>query len=288
MPDTTYQTFMTNTETGVTEEVTSGQYFTADELNRRRQAAEAAREREIRQAANSDQVQRYGHFTWFRYEYLVSDFKNLSPLQIARLFYAATCLPYNGCKLTHGNGNALTSSGLQKKLSLSDSAYRRFIKEAKEGQYMQDSGDTIAIDSALFARQPIRSWCDDGIPFIRIYHETYRYLFEHLTPRKQGTLGYLIKLIPFINAGNNIVCSNPDVENIEQINPINMQEICRVVGYTPNQASRLQKDLEGLRLPNGQAAFQYVCDRDIAVINPLLFYAGTRWDAILDEFFSST
>lgn len=284
IPD--YRVFAVN-QYGEYEEVYDGYYVSGEEEQARRERKEIARKVALREAAQNEYIQKYGHFTFFRYQPVQDNFLGCSVLEVARLFYASTMLPYQSDILTWKNGKIISVEALQKLLSVSDSTYRRFIIKMQEIEVLKIENELVHLNSDIFSRQHIRKWRGLNQSFIRIYHEAFRYLYEKLDGRQRGKLGYLIKLIPYLNIQTNIICAVPQADYINCIEPLDIQQICVLVGYSSNQASRFLKEMQQIQFEDGQPVFIYNDSDRVAKINPRLFYGGNIWEDILREFESS-
>lgn len=279
-----YIVYKLNSETGEVQEVTGGYYVSPEQAEERRRRAQEIREQQRRDAANSEHNRLYGNFTFLKYRQGEDIWSDTAPNDIAKLFYLSTFLSYNSNILKFNNGRPISLENLKEILNVSDSTCRRFLISMEQKHFIQVDGETIRISSALFARQNIRGWQGENFSFIRIYHRTYRYLYENLPIRQHSRLGYLIKLIPHLNIKRNIICSNPQESNMESIIPLVGQSICRILNYTNNQTSRLLRSLSELRLENSQPVFVYNKRLQAGVINPLLFYGGSDWNGVLQHF----
>ena len=286
MPDE-YITFRVDTGTGEAQEVTGGYYVSPEQAEQRRRRAQEIREQQLRELANSEHNRLYGSFTFLKYRQSEDIWPDTAPNDIAKLFYLSTFLSYNSNILKFSNGRLISSENLKELLRVSDSTCRRFLMNMEQKNFLQVEGETIRISSALFARQNIRRWQGENFSFIRIYHRTYKYLDGNLPIRQHSRLGYLIKLIPYLNIKKNIICSNPQEAIAESIIPLNGQSICRILNYTNNQTSRLLRDLSELRLENNQPVFVYDGELQAGIINPLLFYGGSNWNDVLQRFQTS-
>lgn len=173
-------------------------------------------------------------------------------------------------------------------LNISNKSADTFLQAVKEKGYIEIKGKNIFLKSTQFSKGKIWKWKNKDITFTRIYHNPYRFLYNHLSGRLCVKLGYLIRLIPYLHQKYNIVCRYPTEENIENIGSLDAKDICNITGYTTNQSSRFIKDLECLQLDNHQPAFIYDRINKRAIVNPTLFYAGDDQKLVLEKFKFST
>ena len=120
-----------------------------------------------------------------------------------------------------------------------------------------------------------------NIEFIRMFNEAIKELYEKSTPREHKKLALLIKLLPYINYKYNIICSNPEEENIQLINPIKMSDLCEMLGYDRTNASKLKRQLFALRVNDEKVIGIFeVEDSKAILVNPRVYYKGNQEDGL--------
>ena len=65
--------------------------------------------------------------------------------------------------------------------------------------------------------------------FSRIYVDTIQVLYEGATSRNHKNLGYIMKLLPKMNYKTNFIVHNPDEDNVFNLQPYSLIEICKKV-----------------------------------------------------------
>ena len=80
----------------------------------------------------------------------------------------------------------------------------------------------------------------------RAYVNAIRKLYDTTDIRKHKQLGYVFKLLPYINLEYNIFCKDPFVKDIKDIEPLTVADLCKLIGYNVTQSSRLLKELQTL------------------------------------------
>ena len=120
-----------------------------------------------------------------------------------------------------------------------------------------------------------------SIEVVRMFNDAIQELYKKSKPKEHKKLALLIKLLPMINLKYNIVCKNPSEENIENVEPYKMPELCELLGYEKSNASKLKRDLFKLTINDELVIgiFEKVNGKAIYV-NPLLYYKGTRLEDI--------
>lgn len=115
----------------------------------------------------------------------------------------------------------------------------------------------------------------------RVFDNTIRKLYEESKAIEHKKLGLFIKLIPYINYKFNILCFNPKEEVEELVKPMDMKDLCEIVGYTQKNSARLKRELFEIKV-NGKftiGTFETGAGSSI-VINPNIFYAGNRLEEL--------
>ncbi|MFH0334682.1 hypothetical protein ACSXEK_16245 (plasmid) [Clostridium perfringens] len=110
---------------------------------------------------------------------------------------------------------------------------------------------------------------------IRMFEEAIRELYLKSKPTEHNKLALFIKLIPYVNLKYNVICSNPEEENIEKINPLTIKAIADIAGY--KNSNRLKKELLDLTVNESLAVVITETKYGKFVhINPTVYYKGTN------------
>ena len=215
------------------------------------------------------------------------DLSDLKPQTATRLIYLATWLNYNDNCLKIGN-NAMTREQLQSLMLLEDSTFKRFLKEITEKGYLIKSGSQYCLNEANFKKGEFKA--DAPLTekrFVRVSISYVRKLYEQTPQSLHKHLGYVFKMIPYVNIKYNIICHNPLEEDESSIIPMTIGEFCDAIGYDKNQVSRLINIYDNITFEaDGQ---RYVfCGYRWApkkanmriYVNPLIFYAGNDFSRV--------
>lgn len=114
-------------------------------------------------------------------------------------------------------------------------------------------------------------------------------IYKRATPREHKQLGYLTALLPYINFEYSLLCLNPDCEYKAYLQPMTIQDICKILNYDITKASRLLTVLRKTTL-NGEYVFLTINlnNKDAFFLNPKVYYKGSTPTALkwLDELFT--
>ncbi|MGN0394923.1 MAG: hypothetical protein ACI4EF_06135 [Coprococcus sp.] len=102
------------------------------------------------------------------------------------------------------------------------------------------------------------------------------------------SLGYIFKMLPYINLEYNVLCKNPLEQNLENIEFMSLAEFCHAIDYDISQLSRLLKIYKSLTFEvktkqERFCAFVYDgLDRGSAriFINPHILYNGSSYSQV--------
>ncbi|HFD2052235.1 TPA: hypothetical protein ACF2DE_002966 [Clostridium perfringens] len=112
---------------------------------------------------------------------------------------------------------------------------------------------------------------------IRMFEESIRELYKKSKPREHNRLALFVKLIPYVNLKYNVICSNPEEENIEKINPLTIKAIADIAGY--KNSNRFKKELLDLTINDSLAiVITETKNGKFVHVNPTVYYKGTNAD----------
>lgn len=194
-----------------------------------------------------------------------------------RFIYLCTFLNYDN-KLEFGQSRGVNKlmieKDLEEVLGLSQNETIRTKKELKKHNlFLVNEDGTLTVN---------KRYCIKGSPSKRVLKESIRMmengireLYKNSNAKEHKKLGLFIELLPYINLQFNIICSNPKVEKIEDIKPLNMNEIMQIVGY--KNLYRLKRDLLDLTVNEKLVvAITETKQGKFISINPMVYYKGTR------------
>lgn len=138
----------------------------------------------------------------------------VSDTHIARVIYLATFIEYDTNRLVfYENGKAnvpFTEKDVKDILKIKDrQTYYDFKKEILDSKIMTITDDGIFMNKKYFNRGEVQH---KGY-FMRMYIDTIRQLYEQINTRQHKTLGYLFRLIPFIDYEYNIITRSPNTDD---------------------------------------------------------------------------
>lgn len=217
-------------------------------------------------------LENYGGFYFNFYKRI-----NIEGQFLFRFLYLCSYMNYNNY-LSDGR-RLITLDKVNNLLALSDTELRRTIKFLLENELIKIDDNLILINEKYCKKGKIHK--TKSIEVIRMFNEAIRELYEKALPREHKKLSLLISILPYINFRYNIICKNPNEDNIELVEPYKMSELCELLGYDKTNSSKLKRQLFALRINKEEVIgiFEKSCGKAIFV-NPRLYYKGTRLEDV--------
>ena len=202
-----------------------------------------------------------------------------------RFLYLCTYMDYDnklrfGCNFRGKERAFMVEKDLQEVLGLSERETRNTKKFLLSlGILKMDSEGVLFVDKMYSKKGQITE--SFNRESTRVFDGAIRKLYEESKAIEHKKLGLFIKLIPYINFKFNILCFNPKEEVEELVKPMDMKDLCDVVGYAQKNSARLKRELFGIKV-NGKfiiGTFETGAGSSI-VINPNIFYAGNKLEEL--------
>ncbi len=117
--------------------------------------------------------------------------------------------------------------------------------------------------------------------FIRCFEEGVQEIYQNSTAKEHKRLGYFIQLLPYVNYNHSILCWNPEEIEANKIQPLTIQDICKILNISVSHARRTERDLYKITI-NGQhllGKFIYY-SAEVFIINPAVYYKGNDLTAL--------
>lgn len=287
-----------NPKTGEVLEIEGTVYIeTAEQRLQRQEYFRKQKEIEMKIRMTNNKYEEYGSFTWYFYRINEETFPNLPPSYLVRLIYLATYISYDNV-LRKTLKAFITEKDFPKLLDVSEKEAKRFITVLKRDNILlndvKNNQSVLKLNHDLFAkgtlsRTLVSNLCENNISYTRLYVDGIRKIYRQTIPSKRKHLGYIFKLLPYVNKQYNIVCYNPDEMDKENIRAIPSNAICELLGYEVSHKSRLFRSLLKISFKSKFSTYSiiqyltYSTKDDIeskVIINPSIYYAGNNWETV--------
>ncbi|XZI21076.1 hypothetical protein ACSXE0_15885 (plasmid) [Clostridium perfringens] len=116
----------------------------------------------------------------------------------------------------------------------------------------------------------------------RMFDNIIREIYENSTTREHERLGLLLKLLPYVHYKNNVVCHNPNEEDVRLLKPMKQKEILEILHVDRKPINSLLS----LTIMNGkESVFIKVSNaglKNVFVLSPRFTYKGNKIEDIED------
>lgn len=221
-------------------------------------------------------------------------FDGVSPETVTRLIYLNTFTKFNDNSLMLTQRTPMRYKDLATVLNVSKSTVTRFWNEVYP-HYL-----TMQDDSLLFVNKDLFKMGSLGrkkkyIDYQKFYIDGIRKLYNSTTKSNHKHLGYLFKLLPYVNLEYNLICHNPKEKNLNNISLMSMKEFCKQIGYDITHLDRLlytyrnvSFDVDGHKERFCTIVYDGIEKQNAKIcINPHILYCGSNYERvkILGAFF---
>lgn len=231
------------------------------------------------------------HMMYINNELLFNDV-GIDRSNISRLIYLATYIDYNDREenvlVKHGQNNKieyLTKKDIKEIMGLSKTTFNDFIRNLKDNELLFEANDKFYITTKYFSKGKSNF---DKKKYTRIFINTTRELYKGCSTRQHTKLSYVFQLIPFLNYETNILCSNPNEVNKDELNRLGLNDICELLGLSThkNAMSKFENDLYKISINiNGDNYHMFTrvitkgeYHNDYFLINPNIIWNGSNVD----------
>lgn len=215
------------------------------------------------------------------------EFKDLLPQTVTRLIYLNTFIHYGDNKLMKTERTPMEKSDLAKILGISKAAVTKFWKEVSPKYIVEKENNLIFTNTDVFIKRKLNQRGGFN-PYQKFYINGIRKLYEATAVSQHKHLGYIFKMLPYINLEFNVLCRNPLETDLERIEPLSLKEFCDEIGYDTSQINRLLNiyskltfDVKGKQESFCAFVFDGI-DRNKSKIfvNPNILYNGSNYQRV--------
>jgi len=201
---------------------------------------------------------------------------NLKPQDVARLIMLSTYVNYNGI-LMKNHKTPMSKNDMMEIVRESNTTRFNTLFQllVEENVILLDKGSgLIHLSTILFKMGGL----DSNSKATRIFIDETRYLFQNIKTSDIKGFGYLILLLPWISRSHNIICKNPNEEDIKKVVPLKVSELSNILGIGNKSIFNLRVLLQGMSLKNKTPLIISKTTEGNKfmnmIINPDIFYSG--------------
>lgn len=222
----------------------------------------------------------YGNF--FFYFYNVLDTYDIKPQYKVRFLYLASYLDFNNdllvAKDEYGLKIQLNKPLMRDILKLKDTEFKSTLKTLIDSGLMIKDGSHYKINTvcSIKGNAPNTKQL-----YTRLFIKSIRELYDMCDAKNHKQLYYIFKILPYVNLQFNMVCHKTDCDIMKNIEPINITDLCRLIGYKETNSTRLWNTIRGFKIGEDYVVCKHSVDKqEFITINPRIYYAGTRIENI--------
>lgn len=218
---------------------------------------------------------RFGGFYFLNYDRLLK--VDLEPQYRTRFTYLCAYMGYDN-RLRYGNaiGDAklMLEKDLEEALRLSKRETINTKKALIKANLITIEEDkTITINKEYAIKGKIGK--RDLRRSVRIMEYGVKEMYANANAKEHKRLDIFIRLLPFVNYNHNVLCKNPSESDIKKIEPLNLSEVCDIVGYDKTKSVRLKNELLKIKVDGQLALGIFESDNGKRIyINPRVYYKG--------------
>jgi len=215
-------------------------------------------------------------------------FKDISPESVTRLIYLNTFIRYDSNnKLMLTERTPMQRKHLHTVLGVSEATISRFWRETCP-KYICETTDGIILTNAdMFIKGNLKH-SKDFVFYQKFFIDGIRKLYKSVNKRHHKQLGYIFKLLPYINVEHNLICYDQLETDLDKIELISISNFCELIHYDISHLNKLIKifnditfDVNGKQERFCSIVYSGLNRKNAKIfINPHIFYAGTNYEHV--------
>lgn len=227
-----------------------------------------------------DWVMNQGNYFYFLvYKNLLEDFPDDTAL-IFRFMYICSYGDYNNT-LVYGKHD-MTPIECKKLFGLSEKPNREIYRSLIDWGLLIENNLKVTINPKYYIRGSIK---DYDAPFTRIFNKGIQELYTKADYREHKLLGHFVPLLPFVNKYNNIICANPEENDVNKLVPLNLSQVAALFGVNQTNSNRLKQKLLDITVNNIPVLGYFTREFNheylkCFIVNPYVFYKAPKLDEL--------
>ena len=225
-----------------------------------------------------------GNFYFYRYDKLLKTI-NDDTATAFRFLYVCTCADGDGKIVAYDKTYCSNISDFTYVFEKARGTVQKYVNDLTNYKLVYKEDGVYKVNPFYYSTD----LKDKGFKHcsIRTFNNAVRELYRNSNPEEHKLMGLLIKLSPYINVSNNIICWNVDKTNIEEIQPFTRQEIQHVLKPNTNYNYELLNKLENVLIKGELVIGRFEAGGiEHYKINPRLFYCGNNLEDLKSLIYS--
>lgn len=226
-----------------------------------------------------------GNFYFYRYDKLLEQLKDDTAVGF-RFLYLCACADEEGYFIKYNNMYCKTREDFTYIFEKPKNTVCRYIDEMINNNLLFKDDKGYKLNPLFYSTGKLDNEFKRNS--VRTFNKAVKELYNNASSKEHAYIGKLLKLAPYVNVYNNILCWDIKETDVNKVNPLTIEEIRGIVHPNNNYSYAVMDKLENLFIKgepvigafNSVGQVQYI-------INPRLFYRGNNINdlqAIIDHF----
>lgn len=218
------------------------------------------------------QEKKCGRFISFNMNTISELVEKLGNAGTVKFIFLCTYISKNNVLKLGDNNTYITKKNMRELLPVSKNIFFKFYKKVMESGLLILKDKHYYIDKKYSTKQQSKT-NKKSTNYTRLYKKQIRELL--INEKFTRALSNIFKMLPYINYTYNILCENPECDDINLINPLKAPEICKKIKYDHSNPMRLINKLMSYKINNEQILiFTEIptINKKCYIINPKLVY----------------
>lgn len=223
----------------------------------------------------------FGSFYFNNYMKLWNKLTKENSALAFRFLYLCTYADYDGYLKFGGVKNGVDTSYMTTKdfkevFNISTGMTTKLKNELFDNDLIfQTDDERLVVNSKYYTRGKLSA--SDRKKSIRSFDFGIRHIYQMSQPKEHKKLGLIIPLLDYVNVHLNIVCKNINEKEPRYMYPLDMKDICDIVGFDYTHSTKLKKCLSSTTV-NGQPLLAHIIHNGASffIVNPAIFYKGKK------------
>jgi len=167
-------------------------------------------------------------------------FSDLSADTMARAAYLSSYVCFGTDELWRTRQTRISRKDLPSVMNMSKPTADRFWREVKGKYFLRDNDGFLHTVGQSFAKGKLNAPCIDE--YQKLYIAVLRELYEKIPVTQHKRLGYVLKMLQYLNFEYNVLCHTPTEKIRDAILPMTVSEFCDKAGLDQTHAYRFPRE----------------------------------------------
>lgn len=225
-----------------------------------------------------------GGFYFYRYDKLIEQL-NDDTATAFRFLYLCACADSDGRIVKYNNEYCCTKEDFTYIFDRPLRTVRKYVDDLLTNKLLYKDGAEYKLNPMYYSIGMDDSFKRNSI---RTFNKAIKELYYNSDPKEHKVIGKILKLVPFINIYNNVLCWNIEETDEKLIQPLTLRDIMNIVHPGTNYSYDVVDKLQTLFIKGEPVLgnFSSVKQQQY-IINPRLFYRGNNVEdlrAVIEQF----